>query len=37
MHDLKQVYDAVTLEEAEYRLEEFREKWNQKYPQILRS
>lgn len=37
MRDLKQVYDAVTLDEAEYRLEEFREKWNQKYPQILRS
>jgi len=35
--DLKQVYDAATLDEAEYRLEEFREKWNQKYPQILRS
>lgn len=37
MADLKLVYGAPTLDDAEYRLEEFREKWNQKYPQILRS
>lgn len=37
MADLKPVYAAPTLEDAEYRLEEFREKWAKKYPQILRS
>jgi len=37
MADLKLVYGAPTLEDAEYRLEEFREKWNDKYPQILKS
>jgi len=37
MADLKLVYGAPTLEDAEYRLEEFREKWNNKYPQILKS
>ena len=37
MADLKRVYGAPTLEDAEYRLEEFREKWNRKYPQILKS
>jgi len=35
--DLKLVYGAPTLEDAEYRLEEFREKWDKKYPQILKS
>ena len=35
--DLKKVYGAVNLEAAEYALEEFREKWNNKYPSILRS
>lgn len=34
--DLKQVYGAPTLESAEYNLEVFREKWNKKYPQILK-
>lgn len=37
MADLKRVYGAPTLEDAEYRLEEFREKWGKKYPQILKS
>jgi len=37
MADLKKVYGAPTLENAEYRLEEFREKWGRKYPQILKS
>jgi len=35
--DLKKIYGAVNLENAEYALEEFREKWNKKYPAILRS
>ena len=35
--DLKKVYGAVNLDNAEYALEEFREKWNNKYPAILRS
>ena len=33
--DLKLVYGAPTLDEAEYKLEELREKWGKKYPQIL--
>ncbi len=37
MADLKRVYGAPTLEDAEYQLEEFREKWGKKYPQILKS
>ena len=37
MADLKLVYGAPTLDDAEYKLEEFREKWGQKYPQILKS
>lgn len=37
MADLKLVYGAPTLEDAEYRLEEFRDKWARKYPQILKS
>lgn len=37
MADLKLVYGAPTLEDAEYRLEEFRETWGKKYPQILKS
>jgi putative transposase len=37
MADLKKVYGAPTLDDAEYRLEEFREKWSGKYPQILKS
>lgn len=35
--DLKKVYGAVNLDNAEYAKEEFREKWDQKYPSILRS
>lgn len=35
--DLKKIYGAVNLDDAEYALEEFREKWNSKYPAILRS
>jgi putative transposase len=35
--DLKKIYGAVNLDDAEYALEEFREKWNGKYPAILRS
>ena len=37
MADLKQVYGAASLEDAEYRLEEFGDKWSKKYPQILKS
>lgn len=37
MADLKLVYGAPTQDDAEYRLEEFREKWGKKYPQILKS
>ena len=37
MVDLKQVYTAPSPEDAEYRLEEFRDKWDKKYSQILRS
>lgn len=37
MADLKLVYGAPSLDNAEYRLEEFREKWEKKYPQILKS
>lgn len=35
--DLKKVYGAVNLDDAEYALEEFRETWDKKYPAILRS
>jgi len=37
MADLKLIYGAPSLEDAEYRLEEFREIWDKKYPQILKS
>jgi putative transposase len=37
MIDLKRVYTAPSLDDAEFRLEEFRDKWNKKYPQILKS
>ncbi|WP_425057712.1 IS256 family transposase ISPeth4 [Sporomusa carbonis] len=37
MADLKLVYAAPTQDDAEYRLEEFREKWGKKYPQIVKS
>ena len=35
--DLKLIYGAVNLDDAEYAKEEFREKWDKKYPAILRS
>jgi len=35
--DLKKIYGAVNLDDAEYAREEFREKWDKKYPSILRS
>lgn len=37
MADLKKVYGAPTLDDAEYHLEEFRETWGKKYPQISKS
>jgi putative transposase len=37
MADLKLVYGAPTLDDAEYQLEEFGEKWGKKYPQIIKS
>jgi putative transposase len=37
LSDLKKVYTAPTLDDAEYRLEEFKEKWGGKYPQIGKS
>ena len=35
--DLKKIYGAVNLDDAEFAKEEFREKWDNKYPAILRS
>lgn len=35
--DLKKIYGAVNLDDAEYAKEEFREKWDRKYPNILKS
>ena len=35
--DLKKIYTAINLDAAEYALEEFREKWDSKYPAIIRS
>jgi putative transposase len=35
--DLKKIYGAVNLDDAEYAREDFREKWDQKYPSIMRS
>ena len=35
--DLKKIYGAVNLDDAEYALEEFREKWEKKYPSIIKS
>lgn len=37
MADLKKVYQALTLEEAEFAFEEFKEKWDKKYPIIIKS
>ena len=36
-NDLKQVYQASTIEQARFKLEEFDEKWSNKYPHIGRS
>ena len=35
--DLKRIYGAVNLDDAEYALEEFRENWDKKYPSIVKS
>ena len=35
--DLKSIYGAVNIDDAEYAKEEFREKWDRKYPSIMRS
>lgn len=37
MADLKQVYQALTLEEAELAFEMFKENWGKKHPIIIRS
>lgn len=37
MADLKKVYKALILEEAEFAFEEFKEKWGNKYPIIIKS
>jgi transposase-like protein len=35
--DLKKVYGAATLEEAELRIDKFEEKWGNKYPHVIKS
>lgn len=35
--DLKKIYSSVNIDDAEYAKEEFREKWDKKYPSIMRS
>ncbi|KYC99995.1 IS256 family transposase [Heyndrickxia sporothermodurans] len=37
MDDLKKVYKAYTLEQAEVAFEEFKNKWETKYPSIIKS
>ncbi|HEY8462733.1 MAG TPA: IS256 family transposase [Bacillota bacterium] len=37
MVDLKKVYQALTIEEAELAFEEFKDKWGKKHPVIIRS
>lgn len=37
MADLKKVYQALTIEEAELAFNEFKEKWSKKHPIIIRS
>ena len=37
MADLKKVYQALTLEEAEYSFLEFKEKWGKKHPIVIKS
>lgn len=36
-NDLKKIYGAVNLDDAEFAKEEFREKWDKKYPSIIKS
>ncbi len=35
--DLKKIYGAINLDDAEFAKEKFREKWDRKYPNILKS
>lgn len=35
--DPKKIYSAANLDEAEFAKEKFREKWDKKYPNILKS
>jgi putative transposase len=35
--DLKMIYQAPTLDEADYQLSKFAEKWNTSYPMVVRS
>ena len=35
--DLKRIYQALTLEEAEFAFEEFKEKWGKRHPIIIKS
>lgn len=35
--DLKKIYGAVNLDDAEYAKEEFRDTWDKKYPSIMKS
>ncbi len=35
--DLKQIYQSATEQEAALELEQFAQKWDDKYPQISRS
>lgn len=37
MADLKKVYQALTLEEAEFAFEEFKDKWGKRHPIIVKS
>ena len=37
MADLKLIYQTPALDDSEYQMEAFREKWDKKYPQILKS
>lgn len=37
LKDLKRIYQALTLEEAEYAFISFQDKWGQRYPLVVRS
>ncbi|MHC0039771.1 transposase, partial [Pseudoneobacillus sp. C159] len=37
MDDLKKVYKAFTLEQAEIVFEDFKQKWGKKYPSVIHS